>query len=110
MKARLAVLAVPGPAHNAPQLLGHQLHTVADAQDGDPRLIKGRVAGRRFLLVDTGGAARKNNSPGPFGLDLINRGRIRKHFTKHLEFPDTPGNQVAVLTTEIKNNDQFLLG
>ncbi|OPZ71919.1 MAG: hypothetical protein BWY80_01230 [Firmicutes bacterium ADurb.Bin456] len=104
-EASLAVLAVPGPFHNAPKLPGHQLHAVADTQDRDSRFVKGRIAGWRILLVNTGGTARKYDALRLSGFYLRNGSRKRKHFTENLKFPDTSCNQVAVLSAEIQDDN-----
>ncbi len=49
------VLAPAGAGHLAAELLGEQLGAVADAQDGDPEVVDGRVdRGRRVSLTDLG--------------------------------------------------------
>ena len=47
-----SVLAAPGAGHGAAELLGEQLGAVTDAEDGDARLVHGRIDGGRPVRVD----------------------------------------------------------
>ena len=55
------------------QQQGGQLHAVADAKHRNARPVKGRVDPGRAFVMDAGGTAGKNDTPGTAGKDILQR-------------------------------------
>jgi hypothetical protein len=85
----------------AAQGLGHQLHAVADAEDGEAQLEEGRVTGRGIRFVDAGRSAGKHDARG------LARGQLRggqvaaQDFAIDVELADTTRNELRVLRAEV---------
>src|SRR5579859_5305683 len=89
------------------QLVGHQLHAIADSQNRNPQIPNGRVAVRCPLAVHAGGTATKNHTTG------LERGELRggriesQNLREHLALANSPRNHLRILRTEIENDDLF---
>ena len=103
---RLAVL--PGGIrrsrrHPAAQIVSDELTAVANAQNGNPQLEDLRVRLRGRGIVHTVGPTGKDNADGGHRLDLRHRGGIGPDLAVYAAFPDPPGDELIILTSEIEN-------
>src|SRR5205823_6499895 len=102
---RVAVLAPRGRRHLAAELVGDQLHAVADPQDGLARLEHGRRRVGRAGLVDRGRPAREHERPRVEPGQLL-RARVRPdQLAVDVALADAPRDQLAVLRAEIDDRD-----
>ena len=67
-----------------------------------------RIALRRVFLINACGTAAEDDSRGSFRPDLFDRGAERDNPAVNFAFPDPAGNQLAVLRTEIQDQDGFV--
>ena len=103
----VAVLAFLALLDASPELMGHHLHPVADAEHGDAELPDAGVALRRFAYVHTGGPAAEDD-PARFQRRERCRGCVvAQDLGEHLAFADAPGDDLCVLRAEVQNNDLF---
>ena len=65
-----AVFPLRGLFHPAAKEQGGQLHAIADAQDGDARLIDGGIDPGRAFVMDAGGTAGEDDALRPAGKDF----------------------------------------
>ena len=93
--------------HFAAERLDHELETVADAQHRDAEAEDGRVAFRGVGLVYARGAAAQDDARGRGGADLFRRGLPGDDPAVDVEFADTPGDELAVLGSEIQHENGF---
>ena len=80
-----------------------QLAAVADAQDGDAQLEDLRIGLGRLGIVYAVGPAGKDNADGVHRLDLRQRGGVGLDLAVYAAFPDSPGDKLIILTSEIEN-------
>src|SRR5438046_1352320 len=88
---RRAKLAFLEGGHLPAELIGHQLQSVADAQDRQLPTENARIAARRTLFVNAVRSARKDD---PFGLarrDFFPGSVVRQQLAEHIAFPNAPG-------------------
>ena len=105
-QGRPAVLAPTGARHLAGQLPGEQLGPVADAQDGDPGVIDGRVDRWRGRLVDGLRAAREDDPLRSVGQQVLGRGRVGHDLGVDVGLTDPAGDQLRVLGAEVDDQDR----
>ena len=106
---RFAVLALRRLADLAAQHMHHKLAAIADAQNGHAPAVDFRVNRGRIRQIGTVGAACKDDALGILGLDFCKVGAVRIDLAIYVTFTDTACNQLVILTTEIQNDDGFLL-
>ena len=61
----------------------------------------------RFLQINAVGAACKNDTQGRKGADFIHGNGIGLDFAVDVLLPDTPGNELVILTAEIQHQNLF---
>ena len=81
----------------ASELVGHQLHPVADAQNRNAEPPDAGIAMRRFPCVHAGGPATENDSLGLEFRQLLRRRVEPQNLRKHLAFTDSPRNHLRIL-------------
>src|SRR4030066_1517161 len=83
----LAELSLCGPGHLAAEIMSHQLHAVADAQDRDTELKNLHVRNRSTFLIDTGRSSRQYNTLR-VEISYLLQGRIKgEYFGVYFPFP-----------------------
>ena len=110
IRFRLAVFPgriLRGRHHPASQIVGQQLAAVADAEDGNPQPENLRIGLRGSGVVHAVGAAGKDDADGVHRLDVRQRGGIGLDLAVHIALPDAPGNQLIVLSAEVKNQNHL---
>jgi hypothetical protein len=107
VELRLAILAARTGAHDAAELARHQLHPVADAEDRQTAVVHGGVHRRRIGFIAGGGTSGEDDTEW-FALQyLLQRSVIGHDLTVNFALPDTAGDQLGVLRSEIQDNDIF---
>ena len=105
---RVAELALARPPHVAAEQARHQLHAVADAEDGDAQVEDARVAGRCAGIGNTPRSTREDETGGALGLDGRAR-RIERHdlgVDRH--FTQTTCDELRVLRAEIEDENRLM--
>jgi hypothetical protein len=88
-------------------MTGHQLAAVADPEDRDPER-KDRIINIRCVqFIYASGTAGENDPYRIKGTDTVDIRIIRPDLAVYTAFPDTPGDQLVILASEIK--DQYAL-
>jgi hypothetical protein len=106
LDARAAELSPRGALDVAPQEVRHQLHPVADAEDGRALPEDVGVDGRRALLVHARRAARQDDRlRGPH---LRGRDGRRHDLGEALLLAHAPGDQLRVLAAEVDDQDALV--
>ncbi len=108
MQDGVAEFLLGAAADASAQLMHQRLHPVADAQDGQSALENPVGDAWRALFVDAGRAAGQYDAPRVYPLNLLPRVGGTGDFGVDLQFPDTAGDEVAVLGTEINNGDTLI--
>jgi hypothetical protein len=106
----VAVLALAGGGDAAAELVGDELHTVADAEDGEAGVedVGGGQGGA--FVVDGGGAAGEDEAAGVKLLDLLPGGVEGDELAVDVTVTDSACDQHAILRAEIEDDDRFRLG
>ena len=108
MKHRRAVLLLVPWGHPPAQLMHQGLHTVADAQQRQPP-FKHPIGDQRGPIgVHAGGAARQDDALGVHVADRLPVVGHRGYLGVDFQLPHAPGDQVAILGTEIDYDDAFV--
>jgi hypothetical protein len=98
----------PGRGGNlAPHRVSHELHPVADSQDGNGEAKKARVADGRPVVINAGGSPGKDQTFGRKGGNGFRCRVIGQDLTIDLRFPHRPGDELSVLGSEIEDQDLF---
>ena len=105
----LAVFPAARMGYTAAQGLGHELVSIADAQDGDPHCKDPGIYAGSIFRIDTVGTAGQDDGLGILGFDLIQGIIVRNDFAVHTAFTDASGNQLAVLCAEVNHQDNLML-
>ena len=106
---RVPKLAVRGLLHLAAQRMRHLLEAVADAQDGQPALLRelpdGGLHVGRALLVHGEGAARQDDAleVGRAQHGLLHQAGV--HLAVHVQLAHAARNDVRVLGAKVKDGD-----
>jgi hypothetical protein len=108
MDARRSVLALAGGRDLAAELIGQQLHAVANPQDRHAGVEGGRIAARRALLVDAGRAAGEDQGAGLSITDRVPRRRAGDQLAVNAGFAHAARDQLAVLRTKVQHQHEFL--
>ena len=103
-----AVLAGDAGADLAAEGLHHELHAVADAEDGEAEVEEGGVDLGGAGLVDAAGAAGEDDAFGGERADAVEGGGEGEDLAVDLAFADAPGDELAVLRAEVEDDDLFL--
>ena len=100
---------VIGSGHNpAAQVVRDQLAAVANTQDRDTHLKNSRVHLRRLGVINAVGTAGEDDADGVEGLHRIQRRGIGLDLAIHTALTDAAGDQLIVLTAEIKDDDSLV--
>lgn len=87
------------------EVMGHELHAVTDAKDGDTEVKDRRIGLGCAFGVDAGRATAENDAArvefGDFGGGEV----VANDLRVDLGFADTPSDDLGVLGTEVENND-----
>ena len=106
----LAELRDAGPLDPPAELLGHQLHPVADAERRDPELEDARVDLRRALGVDRGRPAREDERERVAGTQLLGRDAVRHELRVDAALAHAARDQLRVLAAAVENEHRPLFG
>ena len=105
-----SVFAFTGRGDLAAELVGEQLHAIADAQHRDAGIERRRVAARGGLLVDAGRSSREDERLGRPVADRRPRRGPRDQFAVDAGLANAARDQLAVLRSEIEDQHQVLRG
>ena len=105
----LAVFPAAGMGHFAAQSLGHELISIADAQNRDAHFENALIHTGGIFRIDTVGTAGQDDGLGILGFDLVQGIIVRNDFAVHTAFTNSSGNQLAVLCAEVNNQDNLML-
>src|SRR2546425_13071687 len=94
----------------AAELVGEELHAVADAEHGQARLEDVSGGERRALVVDGGGAAGEDEAARVEALDVLPGCVVREELAVDVALADSAGYQHAILCPEIEDDDSLRLG
>ena len=103
----LAVFAGVAVGHFAAERFDHELEAVADAEHRDAELEDAGVAFRRVGLVHARRAAAQDDARGGRLADFLRRGLPGDDPAVDVEFADAPGDELAVLGSEIQHENGF---
>src|ERR1035437_2503005 len=101
----VTVLAMIGFLHAAAEMLGHELHAVANAQDGKTQIPDSGIRTRRVRGVNARRSPGKDQSGSVLALNLFERRAKRKDFTIDLGLAHPAGDELRVLAAKVENND-----
>ena len=104
---RASVFADRSGFHAAPAAVCHELGPVTDSQNRNSEFEQLLRTGGGFFIIDTGGTAGQNNTFGSKLPDLINPHGVRMNLTINITFPDTPGDELLILSPEIQYDHKF---
>ena len=105
-QGRLAVFGLArGGFHNAPKLLHHQLHPVANPQHGNAQIPDAGIAERRMFGVHGTGTTAEDDSLRSHASQLFGRRAVAEHHREDLGLAHAPGDQLRILGAEIKDDD-----
>ena len=93
----------------AAEVLGHQLHPVADAERRDAELEHAGVDVGRAVCVDGGRATREDQRGGVACSHLGGGQSMRDELGVHARLADPPCDQLAVLAAEVEHEHRPLL-
>ena len=88
--------------------VGHQLGTVADAEDRDAEFEDLLLVSRRGRVVDRVRTAGEDDALVTLGFDLFNGRRIVQDLSVHVLFAHAAGDQLVVLAAEVQDEDGFI--
>src|SRR5688500_13731250 len=86
----------------------HDLHAVADAEDGHIELEQFLSNQRRLAIVHTGRSSREDNALRPVGLNAREGSRIGKNLGIDVGLSDTAGYQLGVLGAEVEDENAIM--
>src|SRR5579875_2265602 len=107
---RAVFAPVAGKLHVPAKLMRQQMHAIANTQDGQPAGQNCGIAGWRVLVVDAGGAARKDEAfdiQVSIPLKLCESRAGRNQFAVDMALAHAAGDQPAVLRTVVENNNRL---
>ena len=90
------------------QVMGDELAAVADAQNGHAPCEDGGVHLGGLGVVDAVGAAGEDDADGLHGLDGVQRGGVGLDLAVDAALTDAAGDQLVVLTAEVKDDDSLM--
>ena len=109
MKHAGPVLAPFAKFDLAPEMMGHELHPVADAEDRNSERKNLWIRMRCAFVVNARRSPRKDNAFRRQGCDFPGRDIELDDLRIDLAFPDTPGDDLGVLRSEIEDQDFRML-
>ena len=89
----------------AAQVLGHQLHAVADTERGDPELVDPRVDPGRAFRVDRSRAAGEHERERVAPPDVFGAHAVADQFRVDAALAYAPRDQLRVLAPEVDDED-----
>jgi len=101
----MSVFPLVQPDDFPTQLLGHGVHAVTDSQDGHSALVDVAGSQGRPGVVDAGRAAGEDEPLGTKAGDLGPGGVVGHYFAVYLALTHPPGDEHAVLRTEVEDDD-----
>ena len=105
---RGAVLALVRVADRTAQLHGHDLLTVAEAEDGQAHVKDGRIHIRRVFRVDGGGAAGQDDRGGADRCEF-GRGDIAgENLRIHMQVTDATRDELPVLGAKVEYGNELI--
>jgi hypothetical protein len=87
--------------------MGHELQTIANAENRNPHLENLGGRKRSFFLVDALRSPREDDGSGRFLLDSSRSGIERKNLGEDPELPCFSGDELRVLGAKIEDNDLY---
>jgi len=105
-----AVLAAFAFLDFAGQVVGQQLHAVANAEQRNAEIENLLVRLGGLLGVNTGGPPGKDQPFGTKGQNFARRCIVRQDFGINLALADAAGNDLGVLGTKVKDEDAVVGG
>lgn len=87
------------------ELMGHELHAVADAKDGDTEVKDRRIGLGSAFGVDAGRATAEDDATRVEFGDFVGGEVVANDLGVDLGFADAPSDDLGVLRTEVENND-----
>ena len=99
----LAVFAFRSGNDLSAELVGHQLHAVADAQNRQAHGENGGIDGRRAIFEHAVRAAGEDDSGRRILLQFLRRRVTADDFRIDFHFTDAPRDQLRILRTVIQN-------
>src|SRR3990172_2265083 len=104
---RVTVFAVSGRRTATAELVGEELHAVADAEDGEAGFedVCGGLGGA--FAVDGGGAAGEDEAAWVEALDPLPGCVVGDEFAVDVALADAAGDEHGVLGAEVEDDDRF---
>ena len=99
------VLTGAGALNGAAERLRHGLEPVTDTEYRDSEVEHTRIKLGCAIGINTGRPAGQYDRPRVPGLDLLDGRGVRNHLGEHPGLPDSSGDQLGVLGTEIDHQD-----
>ena len=100
-----AVLAPGAVLDFAAEMVAHELHAVADAEDRQAEIEEGGIRLWRVLSINAGGAAAEDDAPRLEGGDFFGRQIAAHDLRIDLTLAHPPRDDLRVLRTEIEDDD-----
>lgn len=105
LKLAAAVFALRGVFDLAAELMRHELHTVANAEDWQPEIEDRWIGMRRLFSINAGGAAAEDQALRMHRRDFF-RGRIEGDDLRiNLALAHATRDDLRVLRAEVENDD-----
>ena len=104
----LAVLALHARHHAPAELVAHELHAVADAEDGNAHLEERGVARGRALLEHAVRSAREDDAGRRIRRQLRRRRVASDDLRVHLLLADAPRDELRVLRAVVEDRDPLV--
>ncbi len=102
-----SVLAFAKPRDLASEVQGHPLDAVADAEDGEPRIINRGVGPGRIRLVGAPRRARQDDALRARQRARPERGIARKDLGVDAQLSDAPAYELGILASVIQDQDRI---
>src|SRR5215475_1528222 len=103
----MAILSLSRRGHPTAELMGHQLHTIAYAEDRSLYLKELSADRRGFWLVNAGRPPRKDNAARIEAAQRRLRQVIWVNLAVDMALPDAPCNELGILRTKIEDDDHI---
>ncbi len=110
MQRRLAELGDAGPIDAPAEILGHELHAVADAEDRHAEVEQARIDPGRALRVDGGRPAREDERARVAAPYLLGGDPVRDELRVHTTLAHASRDQLRVLAAEVDDENGALVG
>src|SRR5262245_42998499 len=103
----MTILALGGRGNPTPELMRHQLHAIANAENRGTHLPECATHHRCFWVVDTSRPAGKNDSAGIETANSLHRQLVRVDLTVDMALSDAPRDELRVLRAEVEDDHYF---